>query len=198
MFLARRPSQRQIEEFITRSRDLPLSYDPVGIAQESPRGFKVDEASGVIGHGQQDFARAKLALAEWRHFDLGWVELSPRGAAIEPGSVVAILVHHLGFWSLNGCRVVYTIGDRQTGASFGFAYGTLSNHAELGEEIFEVSLAPETGEVIYRIWAVSKARAMMARLGYPFTRYLQARFRRDSIAAMIKAVAEMRTTRNSL
>jgi uncharacterized protein (UPF0548 family) len=188
MFLVRRPSQSEIEEFIARSRDLPLSYDPIGIAKESPRGFKVDEASGVIGHGQQAFEQAKLALAEWRHFDFGWVELFPRGAAIEPGSVVAILVHHLGFWSLNGCRVVYTLGDRLTGPTFGFAYGTLPNHAELGEEIFELSLVPETGEVVYRIRAVSKARATMARLGYPFTRTLQARFRRDSIAAMREAI----------
>jgi uncharacterized protein (UPF0548 family) len=188
MFLARRPSQPEIEEFIARSRDLPLSYDPIGIAKESPLGFKVDEARGVIGHGQKDFERAKLALAEWRHFDFGWVELFPRGTAIEPGSVVAILVHHLGFWSLNGCRVVYTLGDRRTGASFGFAYGTLSNHAELGEEIFELSLEPDSEEVVYRIRAVSKARATLARIGYPFTRMLQARFRRDSIAALRDAI----------
>jgi uncharacterized protein (UPF0548 family) len=188
MFLARRPSQRELEEFIARSRDLPLSYDPIGIAKESPRGFKVDQANGVIGHGQQDFEQAKLALSEWRHFDFGWAELFPRGAAIEPGSVVAVLVHHLGFWSLNGCRVVYTLGDRQTGASFGFAYGTLTNHAELGEEIFEVSLVPESEEVVYKIRAVSKPRAMMAKLGYPFTRMLQARFRRDSIIALREAI----------
>ncbi len=187
MFLPRRPSQRELEEFIARSRDLPLSYNPIGIAKESPSGFKVDEASGVIGHGQQDFARAKLALAEWRHFDFGWVELFPRGAPIEPGSVVAVLVHHLGFWSLNGCRVVYTLGDR-TGPSFGFAYGTLTNHAEMGEEIFEVSLVPETEEVVYKIRAVSKARATWARIGYPFTRSIQARFRQDSIAALRRAI----------
>ena len=188
MFLARRPSQREIEEFIARSRDLPLSYSPIGIAKESPDGFKVDEASGVIGHGQQAFERAKLALAQWRHFDFGWVELVPRGAPIEPGSVVAILVHHLWFWSLNGCRVVYTLGDRRTGLGFGFAYGTLSNHAELGEEIFEVSLVPDSEEVIYRIRAVSKARATLARIGYPFTRMLQERFRRDSITALRRAI----------
>jgi uncharacterized protein (UPF0548 family) len=188
MFLFRRPSQHEIEEFIARSESLPLSYHPIGIAKESPHGFKVDEASGVIGHGQQDFERAKLALAEWRHFDFGWVELFPRGAAIEPGSVVAVLVHHLGFWSLNGCRVVYTLGDRWTSPSFGFAYGTLTNHAELGEEIFEVAIAPESEEVVYRIRAVSKPRATMARIGYPLTRSLQARFRRDSIAAMRRAI----------
>ncbi len=103
-----------------------------------------------------------------------------------------MMVHHLGFWSLNGCRVVYTLGDRQTGSTFGFAYGTLTNHAETGEENFEVSLRPETEEVIYRIRAVSKPRAALAKLGYPLTRMLQARFRRDSIAAMIKGVAEMK------
>ena len=188
MFLARRPSQREIEEFIGRLRDLPLSYNPIGIAKESPDGFKVDEASGVIGNGEQDFERAKQALTEWRHFDFGWVELFPRGASIEPGSVVAILVHHLGFWSLNGCRVVYTLGDRRTGPNFGFAYGTLANHAELGEEIFEVTFAPETNGVVYRIRAVSKARAPLARIGYPLTRMLQERFRRDSIIALREAI----------
>src|SRR5258708_35787560 len=136
MFLFHRPSQLELEEFIGRSRDLPLSYNPIGIAKESPSGFKVDEASGVIGRGQQDFARAKLALAGWRHFDFGWVELFPRAAPVEPGNVVAVLVHHLGFWSLNGCRVVYTLGDRRTSLTFGFAYGLLTNHAELWEYIF--------------------------------------------------------------
>jgi uncharacterized protein (UPF0548 family) len=191
MFLARRPSQSEIEEFIARSRDLPLSYNPIGIAKESPHGFKVDEASGVVGRGEQDFERAKQALAQWRHFDFGWVELFPRSAPIETGSVIAILVHHLGFWSLNGCRVVYTLGDQLTGQSFGFAYGTLTSHAELGEEIFEVSLVPETEEVVYRIRAVSKARAAMAKLGYPLTRMLQARFRRDSIAALRRAIGDV-------
>lgn len=189
MFLARRPSQRELEEFIARSRDLPLSYYPIGIAKESPHGFKVDEASGVVGQGWQDFERARVALTEWRHFDFGWVELFPRGAAIDPGSVVAVLVRYLGFWSINGCRVVYTLGDRRTGPSFGFAYGTLTNHAEMGEEIFEVSLVPETDEVVYRIRAVSKPHATLARLGYPFARILQARFRRDSIAALRRAIS---------
>ncbi|HVS82046.1 MAG TPA: DUF1990 domain-containing protein [Pyrinomonadaceae bacterium] len=192
MFLPRRPSQQTIKEFVARSRDLPLSYNQIGIANESPHGFKVDEASGVVAHGRQDFERAKLALAQWRHFDLGWVELFPPGAAIEPGSVVAILVRHLGFWSLNGCRVVYTLGDRWTGPSFGFAYGTLANHAEMGEEIFEVSLAPDSEEVVYRIRAVSRPRASLARIGYPFTRMLQARFRRDSIIALREAIKEGR------
>jgi uncharacterized protein (UPF0548 family) len=189
MFSITRPSQTDLEEFLEASRHLPLSYDPIGIAKQSPTGFKVDQASAVIGHGQEEFERARIALTEWKHFDLGWVELWPRGAAFEPGTVVAVLVHHLGFWSLNGCRVVYGIGDMQSGTNFGFAYGTLTNHAELGEEIFEVMLEPESESVIYRIRAVSKPRAALARIGYPITRVFQERFRRDSTNALRRAIA---------
>jgi uncharacterized protein (UPF0548 family) len=64
----------------------------------------------------------------------------------------------------------------------------LSNHAERGEEIFEVFRGPETGEVGYRIRAASRPRAALARAGYPIVRVLQARFRRDSGEAMRKAV----------
>jgi uncharacterized protein (UPF0548 family) len=188
MFLIRRPSQREITEFLDQSRDLPLSYDPIGIARETPKGFNADLASQVIGHGRKIFERARDALGQWRHYEMGWVELFPRGAAIEPGTNVAVLVHHLGFWSLNGCRVVYGIGDLERETNFGFAYGTLTNHAEMGEEIFEVRLEPESEEVIYRIQAVSKPRAAMAQIGYPIARYFQERFRRDSLSALQRAI----------
>ena len=187
MFLIRRPSQNEITEFLDQSRDLSLSYDPIGIARETPRGFNADLASAVIGHGREDFERAKSALAQWRHYEMGWVELLPKGAAIATGTVVAVLVRHMGFWSLNGCRVVYGIGDRHTGSSFGFAYGTLTNHAEMGEEIFEVRLEPESEAVIYRIQAVSRPHAPMAWIGYPIARYFQERFRRDSTSALQRA-----------
>jgi uncharacterized protein (UPF0548 family) len=188
MFLIRRPSARDLTEFLEQSRHLSLSYEPVGIARQAPPGFNADFASTVIGHGRDTFERAKAALALWRHYEMGWVELLPEGAAIEPGTNVAVLVRHLGFWSLNGCRVVYGVGDRQSESSFGFAYGTLTNHAELGEEIFEVRLEPESEAVIYRIQAVSKPRAALARLGYPIARYFQERFRRDSTQALRRAI----------
>jgi uncharacterized protein (UPF0548 family) len=105
------------------------------------------------------------------------------------GTVVVVLVRHLGFWSLNGCRVVYLVGAAD-GPEFGYAYGTLTNHAESGEEIFKVSLHADTQEVSYSIRAVSRPRAPLARLGYPITRVLQARFRRDSASALARAVAD--------
>jgi len=188
MFLNRRPTPQEIDGFIAASRELPLSYDPVGLAAQEPEGFRLDEHVALIGRGDAAFERAKIALAEWRHFELGWLEVFPRAAPVAPGTVVAVLVRHLGFWSMNGCRVVYSVGVAH-GHEYGFAYGTLSNHAERGEEIFKVSLSPDTGEVSYAIRAASRPRALLARLGYPVTRTLQARFRRDSALAIARAIA---------
>lgn len=95
MFLLQRPSRPAIARFIDESRALPLSYDPVGIAAESPDGFTVDEASVVVGRGAAAFARARSALQQWAHFDLGWVHLAPSGAPVEVGAVVGVVVNHL-------------------------------------------------------------------------------------------------------
>jgi uncharacterized protein (UPF0548 family) len=187
VFLTHRPTKAEIEKFIDESSNLPLSYSPVGISKQSPAAFNVDVASSIVGRGGDAFVRAKRALTEWRHFELGWVELFPRAAPIEPGTVVAVLVRHPGFWSLNGCRVVYKFGDGDA-SQFGFAYGTLMNHAEMGEESFDVSMARDTEEVTYQIRAVSKPRAVLARIGYPYARISQSRFRRDSIAALKHAI----------
>ena len=123
----------------------------------------------------------------WKQFDIGWVELFPRQAPVEIGTVVAVVIRHLGFWSMNGCRVLYHVDGDDAGCRFGFAYGTLTNHAESGEELFEVFLDPETGDVNYRIRAMSWPQSALARLGEPWVRVLQARFRRHSAAAMAQA-----------
>jgi len=184
MFLATRPSRRTIERFLDASQAVPLSYEPIGAAQGDPDGFKVDELVVTIGHGQADFDRAKAALAAWKHFDLGWMQAIPAAPDPEPGTVVAVVIRHLGLWSLNGCRIVYRIGERDQGTRFGFAYGTLANHAEAGEELFEVFMDPSSGDVLYRIRAASRPRAALAWIGYPLVRALQGRCRRHSGQAM--------------
>lgn len=187
MFCIHRPSPQAIERFLGGSKELPLSYGPIGLIRSKAAGGDVDEMVVAIGRSAMDFERARAALGAWKQFDIGWVELCPRTAPVEPGTVVAVLIRHLGFWSLNGCRVVYGVGDRDGGTRFGFAYGTLTNHAEAGEELFEVFVNPESDEVMYRIRAVSWPRVALTRLGYPITRWLQARFRRQSAEAMKRA-----------
>ena len=84
-----------------------MSYGPIGLVRDETAGTGLDELTIVIGHGAADFARARAALMAWQQFDIGWVDTFPRHAPVAVGTVVAVLIRHLGFWSLNGCRVVY-------------------------------------------------------------------------------------------
>lgn len=183
MFCLTRPSPPAITRFLQASQDLPLSYGPTGILETATR--PVDVQTVVVGSGTTDFERAKRELRSWTHFALGWVELFPRDASIDAGTNVAVLIRHLGFWSLNGCRVLYHV---EADTRFGFAYGTLPTHAEAGEELFVVEFDPATSAVTYRIRAVSWPYAVLAHVGQPIVRHLQARFRRDSAAAMTRAI----------
>ena len=153
----------------------------------------MDEAEVLLGSGEVVFERAVLSLQSWKMFDLGWMQATPSAESIAPSVNVAVVVKHLGFWSLNGCRVVYMISSEGRTERYGFAYGTLNNHAEEGEELFEVSLERGTGNVFYRLRAASRPRAVLARLGYPYTRLLQSKFRADSCRRMKQAVNDART-----
>jgi uncharacterized protein (UPF0548 family) len=188
MFLARRPSQETIDRFLLDSQNLPLSYGPIGIVRTETARRDIDELTVAIGRGAADFERARAALIAWKQFDIGWVETFPRDAPVAVGTVVAVLICHLGVWSLNGCRILYTVSGGDDAARFGFAYGTLTNHAEAGEELFEVFINPRTDQVMYRIRAISWPHAALARIGQPIVRVLQARFRRDSAATMSRVI----------
>jgi uncharacterized protein (UPF0548 family) len=189
VFLMRRPSTAEIGQFLDRSHNLPLSYGPTGIVRHASNIDRLDEQVVTIGHGEADFERARLALASWKHFDIGWTEAFPDQTSIEAGTDVAVLIRHLGFWSLNGARVVYHVGGTDDRAAFGFAYGTLTNHAESGEELFEVFIDGQSGHVMYLIRAVSWPQSALTRIGQPIVRFLQARFRRDSADAMRRAIS---------
>lgn len=183
----RRPSRAAINRFLERSRELPLSYGPPGIVSHAPTVGRYDEQVVAIGHGAADFIRARAALASWKHFDIGWVQAFQAEASIDTGADVAVLIRHFGFWSLNGARVIYHVGADDP-AAFGFAYGTLTNHAESGEELFAVFIDRQSGDVMYRIRAVSWPQSVLTWMGQPMVRVLQARFRQDSAAAMRSAI----------
>ncbi|MGA9507342.1 MAG: DUF1990 domain-containing protein [Candidatus Sulfotelmatobacter sp.] len=108
-------------------------------------------------------------------------------APIQVGTDVAVSVHHLGFYSLNACRIIYLIDEAGSVNRFGFAYGTLAEHAESGEERFTVEWNRADDTVWYDILAFSRPRQMLAKLGYSLSRSLQKRFAEGSKAAMVRA-----------
>jgi uncharacterized protein (UPF0548 family) len=180
LFTFSKPTERQLCALIERNQDAPFSYAAVGATRAGslPAGYKVDRNRIRLGSGPEIFARARHKLESWDMFDLGWVSTFPRRVDIQPGAVVAVVVFHFGFWSVNLARIVFS----EEGC--GFAYGTLAEHAESGEEKFTVSLDQSDGSVWYEILAFSQPNHALARIGYPLSRILQKRFARDSMAAM--------------
>ncbi len=187
----RRPSTDTIREFLTSQSKLGFTYTAVGAtASLPPSGYVVDHTRIKLGQGEGEeiFTKAKAALGRWEQFRLGWVEVSSPETPIKTGEVVAVIARNLGLWWLNACRIVYVVDEEQPIQRYGFAYGTLPDHAETGEERFLVELDRASGEVWYDILAFSRPRMLLTWLGYPYVRRVQKRFAKASAAAMSKAV----------
>jgi len=161
----------------------------VGASRElsAPGGYRVDRNRVQLGRGADVFEFAKRAIQQWKMFDMPWIELCWPDTPIEADRTVAVLVSHFGFWSLNASRIVYVIEQHGRSEKYGFAYGTLPEHAELGEERFTVEYHPSDQSVWYDLYAFSRPR-FISRLAYPIARALQRRFARDSKAAMQNAI----------
>jgi len=191
MLSLRKPSPSAVRDFLAAQADLELSYPAVGAtAKAPPPGYVVDHTRVELGEGEKVFAAARAALGRWDHFRLGWVEACPPDTPVRVGQAVAIVARILGLWWHNACRIVYVVDEEGPVKRWGFAYGTLPDHAESGEERFVIEWDRATGSVWYDILAFSRPRHPLARLGKPWARRLQKRFGRGSAEAMRRAVAE--------
>ena len=187
MFLFTKPNKPAIDQFLADCREQVFSYSELGATlHAAPDGYNIDHNRIMLGNGAAVFERAKAAIKAWKMFSLGWVELCYPETPIAAGETVAVLVSHFGFYSLNGARIVYTIDEPD---KFGFAYGTLTEHGEIGEERFSVEFDADTEQVWYDIYAFSRPGSLLAKLGYPLSRYLQKSFAHDSKLAMSRAVS---------
>lgn len=185
MLFVSQPTRQQVQQFIEAQRPLALTYRGVGqTVGTPPAGYVVDRTRTRLGAGRDVFERARSALAQWKHFELGWLHASLPRTPLEAGQVVAVTAHLGPVWWLNACRIVYVIDEQKPIRQFGFAYGTLPDHAESGEERFLLEWDPRDDQVWYDILAFSRPRHPLARLGYPIVRRMQKRFGRDSAAAM--------------
>jgi uncharacterized protein (UPF0548 family) len=193
MFWLRKPSDRAIREFLLARQDAPHTYPNVGNSREmkSPAGFNADHHRVSLGVGDEAYLRAVAAVRQWTMFPPQIVQLCWPHAPIETGVVVAGLYRGPGLWVVLPCRIVYVMDEETPDLRrFGFGYGTLAGHWESGEERFLVEQHRATGEVFYDLFAFSRPAAWPARIGSPFTRREQARFRRLSAAAMQRAAAD--------
>lgn len=178
MFKITEPTDEDVTKFISSQRNLDFTYPEVGATNSAPpASYTVDHNRIQLGHGEATYKRAVEALKNWRQFELGWVTIVPRGVTVEIGATVAVKARAFGIWSLSAARVVYVIDEARR---WGFAYGTLPDHVECGEERFLIEWLADDS-VWYDILAFSKPRHPLVRLSSPLARLLQKRFARESL-----------------
>jgi uncharacterized protein (UPF0548 family) len=192
MLSLRKPSPEAIRQFLAVQAKLDLTYSAVGAtATTPPADYVVDHTRIRLGEGESVFTAAKIALKNWQQFNLGWLEAWSPGTPIKPGEVVAVLARAIGLWWLNACRIVYVVDETGQITKFGFAYGTLPDHAGSGEERFLIEWDRADNSVWYDILAFSRPQHFLVRLGYPMVRRTQKRFGRESAAVMLRAVKSL-------
>ncbi|HEY2828054.1 MAG TPA: DUF1990 domain-containing protein [Pirellulales bacterium] len=187
MLAFRQPTDEQIAAFLRQQNSLDFTYREVGAtAGSAPPGYFVSHTRVQIGSGKAAFASAVRALESWQQFKLGWVTPCPDCTPIRTEEAIAIIGHLAGVWYLNACRIVYVMGD-PADRKYGFAYGTLPDHVASGEERFLVEM-DEGENVWYDIFAFSRPRHPLAKVGRPCLRRMQRRFARESSEAMVAFV----------
>ena len=190
LFRLTQPSEAEIRRFISKQKNSGFSYPEVGASATAvPTGYNVDHNRVFLGLGEATWQRAAEAIRAWQMFSMPWVNLHPPSPPIQVGTDVAVSLHHFGFYSLNACRIVYIVDEDDPIKRFGFAYGTLAEHAEHGEERFTVEWNRDDDSVWYEIFAFSRPQEMLTRLGYPLGRLLQKRFAEGSKLAILQSIA---------
>ena len=214
MFTFRRPTDDDVRKLLARQAGQPWSYDCVEVTRDATgsgvfggtsrsmmedsippktpdplalRGWKIDHHRVLLGHGAETYAAACEAIRGWKMFPPEMTQVFWPESPQQPGDVVAVLYRARPFflWMLFPARVVYRVDEPRR---FGFAYGTLPDHPERGEERFLVEWNQADDSVWYDLLALSRPGHWLARLGYLYARYEQAKFRRLSGAAMQRAV----------
>ena len=198
MFTRIRPTDDLVSHYLALQAGKPFSYAPVGCTRDARqrRGWSIDRHRVPLGSGEATFEAAREAIRRWEMFPKQMATLYWPDRPQQPGETVAVLfrAEPLFCWMLMPARVVYAVDesiDRSQGTlhRFGFAYGTLPDHMEAGEERFLVEWDEADNSVWYDLLAISRPRHFLARLAYPYTRSQQARFRRLSGEAMQAACA---------
>ncbi len=157
------------------------SYAAVGGTKGAlPAGYHHLDRRVVIGAGVTRFHEAVERLLGWEMHRRAGLSVRPSSDRIGDG-VVAVLRLGWGPVAVDApVRVVYVVDEARRR---GFAYGTLPGHPESGEEAFVVELGDDDA-VVFRIRAFSRPASVLARLGGPLGRAVQAWVTRRYLRAL--------------
>ena len=179
------PTDAQLGVVLDAQARESLTYREVGATRgdDLPSGYTHDHYSVPLGHGV--FETAKLGLREWcAHIGAG-VSIYPPAPPIHPDVNVVLSFRTGPLSAIAACRIVYVCDDPDR---FGFAYGTLPEHPETGEEAFVIE-RDAAGGVSFVITAFSRPASAITRLAKPLARVVQQRVTCQYLEALRTYVA---------
>jgi uncharacterized protein (UPF0548 family) len=174
------PTDAQLGVVLDAQARESLTYREAGATRgdDLPSGYTHDRYSVALGHGV--FEAAKLGLREWRAHVGAGISIYPPAPPIHPDVNVILSFRTGPLRAIAACRIVYVCDDADR---FGFAYGTLPEHPEMGEEAFIVE-RDAAGDVRFVITAFSRPASAITRLAKPLARVVQQRVTRQYLEAL--------------
>lgn len=184
---AGRATRAELAALVAQRADAPLSYDCVGISLSGdplPTGWGSSTGLAQLGPGDLVWEQALEALRGWAAHRGARVTVEPACAPLVEGTVVAVTAGVPGLAIVGVCRVVRVVDEPDR---FGFAYGTVEPHPEVGEESFLLTRTADGG-VEFTVRSVSRAVALPARLVPPVARVLIAAYTRIYARSLAREV----------
>lgn len=171
------------ERILARGAEAEPTYAFVGdLLGDDPPPLDLD-LSRTVGHGPEAFGRAVSCLRRFgaqRAVATVW----PDDAVAEPGTDLLVA---LGLGPVTVVAVDRVVGVVDEPRRWGFAYGTLPGHIEVGEEAFVVTRGDDDA-VVVRITASAHValpgRAVLQRLLLPIQRRYAERYL-DAVEAAV-------------
>ncbi|MFF1648290.1 DUF1990 family protein [Streptomyces sp. NPDC058240] len=170
-----------------------LTYPEVGATRLGPLpdGYHHLHHRTRVGHGRADFEAAGAAVTRWRMHRVSGAGVHASADRAEAGVTVRVSLGAGPFRFTAPCRVVWAAYEKDR---VGFAYGTLAEHPECGEESFVVESADD-GTVWFTVMAFSRPAAWYTRLAGPLVPLTQRWYARRLGSTLRRIVAEGRAER---
>ena len=184
MLALRRLGPNQLEALLATARRSVPTYAEVGASRDEvlPPGYHHVRVRERIGD-ESAFDRAVFGLRTWVAHEGAGLQIFPRDAVQPDATVVAVT--SLGFVQMVApCRIVAVFKEPGT---FGFSYGTLPGHPEIGEESF--GLERFDGATFFTVSAFSRPVDLLARLSWPIGRKVQRSVTRRYVQSLWRFVA---------
>jgi uncharacterized protein (UPF0548 family) len=185
VFSMRRPSPSYLASVVAVQTGCELTYAEHGAtAGLMPSGYQHDQWEiDLGGFDEVTFDRLGVELLGWRVQRGAGLSVHPL-EPVKPGLTFAFWFRFSGVYVTAAGRVVYVTSEADRR---GFAYGTLPQHPEQGEEAFH--LVKEGGRMLFRVTAFSRPRHPLARLGAPVSRIVQVRMNQAYLQVMRSATS---------